>query len=72
MKIQLKEGLIVEAISIEGLLWDEWYNTMIDMVETGKDIISTGDVVFDGSKVFYRLYFLKPEISGDMIILSGK
>lgn len=70
MKVQLREGLIVEAISIEGLLSEEWNQIIIEIVEGCKDLISTGDVFFDGSRVFYRENELEPEIKDDMIIIS--
>ena len=72
MKVKLKEGLIVEANSIESLDWSDWSFSIMEMVKECKDLISIGDAVFDGSKVVYHQHFLKAEIKDDMIIISGK
>jgi hypothetical protein len=70
MKIQLQEGLIVEAISIIGLDYEEWESSRIEMFKTGKDLISIGDVAFDGSIVIYNHRLLSVGVHQDIIYIS--
>jgi hypothetical protein len=70
MKIQLQEGLIVEAISICGLDYEEWENARMEMLNADKDLISVGDVAFDGSTVIYNRSLLAAGIYEDMIYIS--